>query len=93
MKRILLYFLIFYCHILFSQNQNEINIQSIESNSFKKDTTYIKSIKDKIIVKFSRDNKIESFTVSEGKFDMKILPNFKHKYNISIEYDFFCFFF
>lgn len=89
--RTILFFLSLSCNFLFSQNESKINLDANNNLSFFKDSTYIKSISDKLIIKFNRDNKIESFSVSESGFDMKLLPNFKHKYNVSIEYDFFAF--
>ena len=89
--RAILFLLSLTCNLLFSQNENEINILTNDNHSFFKDSTYIKSTSDKLIIKFSRDNKIESFSISENGINIKLLPNFKHKYNVSIEHDFFAF--
>jgi len=88
MKEFLSCLAVFFCSICFGQQDNSTKRTS-DDKAFAIDTSYIKDISDKLIIKINRDSRVDSYTITEkDKFSTSILPNEQKNYFISLDYKF-----
>ncbi|SHM53360.1 protein of unknown function [Chryseobacterium carnipullorum] len=56
---------------------------------FERDSSYIKSFYEKVVLKINADDKINEFHVKKNNILLNFAPNIAYKYNVSAECDFF----
>lgn len=86
-KKISLFFL--FCTTQFYGQEN----LSYKNNKIDLDTSYIKNLSDKLIVKLFIDNKVDSYNFYNKNSDetFTILPNLNSKISVSLDYEVFSF--
>jgi hypothetical protein len=78
-----------YVSICFGQSYSIGNNSTLKKKTNTIDTTYIKDISDKLIIKINRDSRVDSYTITEkDKSSTTILPNEQKNYFISLDYKF-----
>ena len=71
--------------------QAELSISNPKNKQLKEavDTSYVKDISDKLIIKINRDSRVDSYTITEkDNSSTTILPNDRKNYFISLDYKF-----
>jgi hypothetical protein len=78
-----------YVSICFGQSDSIGTNSPLKKGANTIDTTYIKDITDKLIIKINRDSRVDSFTITEkDKSSTTVLPNDRKNYYISVDYKF-----
>lgn len=88
MKVILSCLAVFFCSVCFGQQDNSTKRTS-DDRAFAIDTSYIKDISDKLIIKLNRDSRVDSYSISDkDNSSFKISPNIPKNHFVSIDYKF-----
>jgi hypothetical protein len=88
--KVLAYFLgLMYVSVCFGQSDSIGNNGPLKKRANTIDTTYIKDISDKLIIKINRDSRVDSYTIQDkDNSSTSIRPNERNNYFISLDYKF-----
>jgi hypothetical protein len=89
LKALLCFSLCLFCSLCFGQLDAFETKKDVIEKTNTVDTTFIKDISDKFIIKVNRDSKVDFYTIKTGEFPLvSIAPNISNNYSIGLDYKF-----